>query len=239
MKFSSSASSSIRKSLSRKNSKKNVLDRTLHEDEELEQQVASSSSSQGINPQCPPISMKPTKSKYEIAIFACGEFWVPQRRFAKMGSGIKRVIAGYTGGDDNDISNSFVSFQDTKDHTMALMIEYNPKKISYKQLLEMWHDNDYPWEDKDDELDDVATQSAIYPTSIQQEQQAKEYIKQLEIARGGGATAYVTMDSHITKFYQAELYQQNYISKQIIAAKEQFLLWANDEAHTSLYTIYE
>ena len=219
----------------RKSIKKRGLDSTLH----LEEDDGSSSCglSQSCNPECPPISLQPSKAKYEIAVLACGEFWVPQRRFSKL-DGVKRVVAGYTGGARR---SSHVSFQDTKDHTMALFIEYNPSKISYMQLLDFWHENDYPWE----EADTVTTQSAIYPTSIEQEQQAKEYVSKLHYEAqyrkayaDAKAQAYVTVD-YVSKFYQAEQYQQNYISKQIVAAKEQFLLWANDEAATSLYTILE
>lgn len=53
------------------------------------------------NEYCPPLSLKPTKQKYEIAIIAMGNFWNPQRRITKMNeqpkynNGIKRVIAGY------------------------------------------------------------------------------------------------------------------------------------------------
>ena len=179
------------------------------------------------NPDCPPVSMKPSKSKYDIAIFAMGSFWSPQRRFQKM-DGVKRVIVGYTGGD-----HPAPSFNNTQDHTQAVFVEYNPSKVSYEKLLAMWHDNDFPWEPEES----LAYRSAVFVTDQDQYKVAFDFLMKLSKTRSN-RKLYVDIEPAST-FYQAEEYQQDYLLKQTKAAKEQFLLWANDEASSGLYAIPE
>ena len=283
-----------------------------------------------FNPNCPPVSLLPSKSKYEIAIVCCGEFWNPQRVFRRL-HGVKNVIVGYTGG-----YSTCPSFDNVYDHTLALYIEYNPKKISYTTLLHVWHSHDYPWEKEPTSK----TQSAIYcitskqyqlahefefnvllPKAIQrrnrkrkQQQQRQQQHQQQQrlyyehdddilcrkqqcsgstvvVDGSSGATQiqfdntndttsttststgttttttttnpttgssttstsstastststnnielYVHIGYATTIFYQAELYQQDYISKQIQQAKQQLQLWMVQKVNSSLYTIYE
>ena len=94
------------------------------------------------------IPIKPSKKRYEVAIVACGEFWSPQDRLKKV-HGIKRVVVGYVGG-----QHPSPTFHDMKDHTQSLLVEYNPKKISYRDILQLWNDNDDPWKEQSISEDD-------------------------------------------------------------------------------------
>lgn len=96
-----------------------------------------------------PIPIKPSKKKYKVAIIACGEFWSPQDRLKRV-HGIKRVVVGYVGG-----QHPSPTFHDMKDHTQSLLVEYNPKKISYREILQLWNDNDDPWKEPEDDFDCV------------------------------------------------------------------------------------
>ena len=177
--------------------------------------------------ECPIIPLEPTKSRYEIAVVACGCFWSPQRRFQKM-NGVKRVIAGYTGGLSPEPSANYM-----KDHTQALLIEYNPRKVSYQDILEMWLDNDYPWEPEED----LAYRSALFVMNQDQQTKAMEFLSRLHRSRPN-CHLYVDIEP-AGRFYRAEETQQDYLKKQIQAAREQFLLWANDSASSGLHSITE
>jgi peptide-methionine (S)-S-oxide reductase len=179
------------------------------------------------NSDCTLLSLKPTKSKYEIAIVACGCFWNPQTRFQKM-KGVKRVIAGYTGGTSTSPSRKTLH-----DHTRALFIEYNPKKVSYLQLLAMWLDNDYPWELEESS----ANRSALFITTLEQQKEAIQFLHDLLQVQPDGYL-YVALE-RATSFYQAEEYQQNYLVKQVESAREQLRLFANNQAPSGLFAITE
>ena len=178
-------------------------------------------------PACPLLPLEPTKRRYEIAVVACGCFWSPQRRFQKM-KGVKRVIVGYTGG-----KHPNPSADQMMDHTQALFIEYSRRTTSYRQILEMWLDNDYPWEPEEE----LQYRSALFVMNQDQHAQAVEFLSELVMSRPN-CHLYVDVE-RATEFYQAEETQQDYMKKQVQAAKEQFLLWANDSASSGLHSITE
>ena len=207
---------------------------------------------------CPAIPLEPTKKKYQVAVFACGCFWNPQRRFQKM-HGVKRVIVGYTAGGGGGSSSSSTStstttsttttptYSNMMDYTQALFIEYNPKKVSYRQLLEMWYNNDSPWEPETDHN----LRSGIYIVNEAQGGQAMGYLQELRTMRRRQQVGcygskkeveqsmlYVDLE-YATTFYQAEEYHQNYVTKQIEAAKRQRFLWLNNQVPSGLYPIIE
>ena len=198
---------------------------------------------------CLPLPLKPSKKNYEIAIIAMGNFWNPQRRITKMkeqsskyNNGIKRVIAGYIGG-----TYTTPTFDNIGDHTMALLIEYNPKKVTYRDVLDMWYDNDTPFDEPTSSLSSRQERSALFVMNSTQKRQAYDYCNELIASHKCGyynhnCKLYVDIeDVQESKlvFYQAEDYQQNYLTKYILASRQQFLLWANDNAFTGLCTIME
>lgn len=177
-----------------------------------------------VSSKCPPLPLTPSKSKYQIALVACGCFWNPQQQFQKM-NGVKRVMVGYTGG--RRLSPTSRNLQD---HTQALFIEYNPKRVSYLQLLQMWNDNDYPWEPET-----LANRSALFCTNGKQHELAQEFVYQLTQSRPN-AQLFVSVEA-ATTFYQAEEYQQNYTIKQNKLAKEHMIRWANSEIPSGLFQL--
>ena len=114
-----------------------------------------------------------------------------------------------------------------------MFVEYNPSKVSYEKLLAMWHDNDFPWEPEES----LAYRSAVFVTDQDQYKVAFDFLMKLSKTRSN-RKLYVDIEPAST-FYRAEEYQQDYLLKQTKAAKEQFLLWANDEAPSGLYAIPE
>jgi len=72
----------------------------------------------------------------EKAIFAAGCFWDVQNAFDKI-PGVEKTIAGYTGGHTKNPAYEDVCDGETG-HTEAVYIEYDPSKVSYEQLLEVF-----------------------------------------------------------------------------------------------------
>ena len=144
--------------------------------------------------------------------------------------GVKRVIAGYTGG-----LEPFPTFSNIQDHVMALFVEFNPHKVSLWSILEMWNSNDDPW--RDDEEENYEERSAIYTTSPEQHKLCVEFVQTLAATRPYDIL-HVDVD-RATSFYQAEESYQDYIVKQVRAAKAQVEAYRNGELKSGLFTIYE
>ena len=83
-----------------------------------------------------PMDAKPAKPKIETALFAGGCFWCMQPPFEQL-EGVTEVLAGYTGGSGaNPTYDDYVA----KGHTEAVQLKYDPSKVSYAKLLEVfWH----------------------------------------------------------------------------------------------------
>jgi peptide-methionine (S)-S-oxide reductase len=165
-----------------------------------------------------------------------------QTNIQKQMPGVSRVVAGYTGGTD-----PCPSFQNPQDHSEALLIEYNPQQVSYLELLQMWRDNDDPWEPEDL----LRHRSAIFATCASQAQTARIFLETLVSESSLSSQQqqqnndnkqqlflYSTVEV-ATVFYRAEEAYQNYVQKQQQAAKHQVIGWATFETHSGLFAIAE
>jgi len=70
----------------------------------------------------------------EIAVLALGCFWEPEIKFSKL-DGIIRTEVGYCGGNNQETTYKEVC-TDKTNHAEVIKLEFDPKKISYKQILE-------------------------------------------------------------------------------------------------------
>ncbi|NMC36320.1 peptide-methionine (S)-S-oxide reductase MsrA [Candidatus Beckwithbacteria bacterium] len=75
-------------------------------------------------------------AKTELAVFGAGCFWCSEATF-KMVPGIIKVTPGYAGGNIAEPSYDLVS-TGTTGHTEVVELEYDPTKISYQQLLDIF-----------------------------------------------------------------------------------------------------
>jgi methionine-S-sulfoxide reductase len=75
-------------------------------------------------------------TKIQSAILAAGCFWHVQEIFSKI-QGVIKTTVGYTGGTTNNPSYKQVSSGKTG-HTESILIDFDPEKISYKELLEIF-----------------------------------------------------------------------------------------------------
>ncbi|MGH2407912.1 MAG: peptide-methionine (S)-S-oxide reductase MsrA [Candidatus Limnocylindrales bacterium] len=149
----------------------------------------------------------------KTAIFALGCFWGPEREFWQQ-PGVISTAVGYAGGfTPNPTYREACSGQ--TGHAESVLVAYDPKQISYEQLLKVF------WEDHDPtqamrQGNDVGTQyrSAIYATDADQLRSAEAsrdmYQQQLTAAGYGQIMTEIRM---APEFYYAEHYHQQYLAK--------------------------
>jgi peptide-methionine (S)-S-oxide reductase len=144
------------------------------------------------------------------AIFAGGCFWCIESDFEKL-SGVIEVESGYTAGRTANPTYEQVSAGGTG-HVEAVRVIYDPKKVSYPQLL------DYFWRHidptvKDRQFCDVGTQyrSGIYWAN-EDERKAAEASRDALLKSGKFKTIHTEL-APATAFWMAEAYHQDYYKK--------------------------
>jgi len=158
-----------------------------------------------------------TGNTIETAIFAGGCFWCMEPPFEKL-DGVIRVTAGYTGGKTANPSYEEVSAGNTG-HAESVRIEYDPSKISYSQLLQVfWHNIDPTVLNR--QFCDLGTQyrSAIFYQNEVQKRLALESKQALEKTKHFPGPI-VTEITPASRFYPAEEYHQDYYRKNPIRYK--------------------
>ena len=149
------------------------------------------------------------KKGKQTAVLAGGCFWGVQEVFEHV-KGVKDVISGYSGGSVASPSYEQVSTGRT-DHAESVKITFDPAKISYGQLLKVFFSVVHDPTQLNRQGPDTGSQyrSVIFYVNDEQKHIAEAYIAQLEQARSFRGPI-VTQVVPMTKFYDAELYHQNY-----------------------------
>jgi peptide-methionine (S)-S-oxide reductase len=148
-------------------------------------------------------------SHLETATIGLGCFWCAQALYEKF-TGVTRVVCGYAGGHTANPTYEDVCTDQTG-HAEVVQITFDPAKISYQQLLEIFWDVHDPTT-LDQQGDDVGTQyrSIILYETPEQKKIAEES-KKAEAARLGKPVT--TEIVPLTAFYRAEEYHQDYFRK--------------------------
>ena len=157
------------------------------------------------------------KGATESAIFAGGCFWCMEPPFDKL-AGVISTTSGYTGGKLADPGYEQVSAGGTG-HAEVVKVVFDPAKVSYKQLLDVyWHNVD-PFA-IDQQFCDRGDQyrSAIFTIGHEQLRLAEESKRELE-APGRFDKPIVTQIVPASKFYPAEGYHQDYYQKNPVRYK--------------------
>ena len=150
----------------------------------------------------------------EQAVFGLGCFWGAERKFWELGDGIYTTAVGYAGGHTPNPTYDEACSGRTG-HTEAVLVVFDPKKISYEQLLKVF------WESHNPTLgmrqgNDVGTQyrSAIYTFSDAQAKavEASKAVYQKALSAKGVGTI-TTEIAPAGPFYFAEDYHQQYLAK--------------------------
>ena len=145
------------------------------------------------------------------ATFGNGCFWCTEAVFQRL-KGVKTVVSGFSGGHVKNPTYRQVC-TGTTGHAEAIQLTYDPKEISFDDLLAVfWHSHDPTTKDR--QGNDVGTQyrSAIFYHSDEQKQLAEKYKKKLDES-GLYRAPIVTEIVPFTEFYPAEDYHQNYYNQ--------------------------
>jgi peptide-methionine (S)-S-oxide reductase len=148
------------------------------------------------------------KDKLEIVTLGGGCFWCLEAVFEQL-EGVKSVKSGYAGGTMPNPSYEQVCTGSTG-HAEVVQITFDPEKITYQELLEIFFTIHDPTT-LNRQGGDVGTQyrSVIFYHKPEQEKVAKEVIEKLEAA-GIWENPIVTELEEYKDFYPAEEYHQEY-----------------------------
>jgi len=146
--------------------------------------------------------------RLETAVLAGGCFWGMESVFEHV-RGVTDVVSGYAGGTPQDASYDRVSSEGTG-HAEAVRITYDPAKISYAQLLQIYFTVAHDPTQVDRQGPDVghSYRSAIFPQSTDQARLAKAFIARLDGAHVYKAPIATRIESG--GFYAAESYHQDF-----------------------------
>jgi len=150
------------------------------------------------------------------AIFAAGCFWGVEATFRQL-PGVVSTRVGYTGGALPNPTYKDVC-TDRTGHAEAVEVEFDPSKLSYEKLLDVFWQNHDPTQ-LNRQGPDWGTQyrSAIFFTSPEQEAAAKASKERLEKS-GRYSKPIVTQIVPASTFYEAEDYHQQYLEKRGLAS---------------------
>ena len=146
---------------------------------------------------------------YETAVLSGGCFWCVQPPFDHS-EGVLKTVVGYTGGDSVNPTYEQVGTGRTG-HRESILVEFDPKKTTYPQMLKVFLDNIDPF-DAGGQYVDRGSQytTAIYYLNPMQEKQAHEAVAALEKSSGKKVAVQVLPAK---PFYAAEDYHQDYYKK--------------------------
>lgn len=153
-------------------------------------------------------SIVPTTEKIDTATFGTGCFWCTEALFEQL-NGVLKVTSGYSGGQVANPSYKAVCTGETG-HAECVQVQYEPNKISYDELLEVfWQVHDPTTLNRQGA--DVGTQyrSVVFYHNPEQKEKAEHYKTELDKS-GAFPKPIVTEISAFTKFYPAEDYHQEY-----------------------------
>jgi peptide-methionine (S)-S-oxide reductase len=151
-----------------------------------------------------------------VAIFAGGCFWCVEADFDKV-PGVLRTISGYTGGKaENPTYNQVIS--GSTGHTEAVEITFDPAKVTYQKLLDVFWRNHDPLA-KDRQFCDTGNQyrPAIFFHGEEQRKLAEETRKAVQTKFAPRVVH--TEIAKAEKFYPAEDYHQDYYEKNPVRYK--------------------
>lgn len=144
----------------------------------------------------------------QVATFANGCFWCTEAIFEQL-DGVISAVSGYTGGHVKNPTYKAVCTGETG-HAECLQITYDPAKITFDELLEVF------WETHDPTTlnrqgNDVGTQyrSGVFYHNQEQKEKAEKYKEELN-KNGAFDKPIVTEITPFTVFYPAEDYHQQY-----------------------------
>lgn len=147
----------------------------------------------------------------KLATFGSGCFWCTEAVFQEM-EGISSVISGYSGGEASNAKYDIVKYGGTR-HAEVVQVSYDPKKVDYPTLLEVfWKTHDPTTLNQQGADRGPQYRSVIFYHDEDQKQLAQEYMKKLD-ASGAFKDPIVTEISAYQAFYPAEKEHQDFYAE--------------------------
>jgi peptide-methionine (S)-S-oxide reductase len=148
----------------------------------------------------------------EVAVLAGGCFWGIQGVFQHV-DGVTSAVSGYAGGSGDAANYERVS-TGTTGHAEAVRITFDPRRISYGRLLQIYFAVAHDPTELNRQGPDRGTQyrSAIFPADSEQARIAKAYIAQLDHTHVFPQPI-VTQIEPGQQFFPAEVYHQDYLTQ--------------------------
>ena len=153
----------------------------------------------------------PAGATTETVVLAGGCFWGVQGVFQHV-TGVKSAVSGYAGGSADTATYPKVGSGNTG-HAEAVRVVYDPGKISYGRLLQIYFSVAHNPTELNRQGPDHGTQyrSTIFPATADEARVAKSYIDQLNRANTFGRPLATTIEP-LKGFYPAEAYHQDFLT---------------------------
>ena len=145
----------------------------------------------------------------EIAVLALGCFWGPEKKYGQL-DGVYRTEVGYCGGNSPNTNYREVC-TGTTNHAEAVKLEFDPKIITYEQIIKKFFEFHDPTT-LNSQGPDFGTQyrSEIFYLNDEQKNIAKKVIDDVNLKLSGKV---VTKLSELKNYCTAEEYHQKYLEK--------------------------
>ncbi len=153
------------------------------------------------------------KTEWKLATFGNGCFWCSEAIFQRL-HGVEKVMPGYSGGNVDNPTYIQVC-TGTTGHAESIQITYDPTKVSYDELLEVfWKTHDPTTKNR--QGNDVGPQyrSVVFYHDAEQKKLAETYKARLEAEKIWDRPI-VTEVAPFSKFWPAEDYHQNYYNNNL------------------------
>jgi len=161
-----------------------------------------------INNQTQDMTNLQSNPPLQVATFASGCFWCTEAIFQNV-DGVEKVVSGYMGGKVKNPTYKEVCTGQTG-HAEVIQLTYDPKKVSYDELLEIfWKTHDPTTLNRQGADAGTQYRSAVFYHNDEQKQLAEKYKRELTAAEVFDQPI-VTEITPASVFYKAEDYHQNY-----------------------------
>ena len=155
----------------------------------------------------------------DTAYFAGGCFWCITPTF-DMTPGVRKVVSGYSGGTEDAPTYEDVKYQRTG-HRETVRIDFNPEKVSFDTLLEIFLGGVDPFDDGGQFIDRGHSYTlAIYYQNEAQRKAAEAALAALETSSGRKPA--IALEP-FTGFWPAEEYHQDYYKKNPEAFRKELI----------------
>jgi peptide-methionine (S)-S-oxide reductase len=155
-----------------------------------------------------PSTAKNMNESKQVATFGAGCFWCTEAVFLNV-KGVEKVESGYSGGKIKNPSYREIC-TGTTGHAEVTQITFDPKIVSFEELLEVfWNTHDPTTLNRQGADEGTQYRSIVFYHNEEQKKTAEAYMKQLEASKIY-KNPIVTEISLLTNFYKAEDYHQNY-----------------------------